>query len=267
MKTFTSRMLVPPYDLFAHEAAKLGIGAVSLDPDFTVRKHARHALDQQLPSLSKAAAEVAGVTLPKYETASAAERWVNYYGPAAKIPSVSFHRALLPSEVPADFFHNRLVFVGARIGPGFVGEHKDEFRTPSPYSWPEAGGRRPLFMPGIEVQATMCLNLLRGDWLRRWPLSVEAIIVTFAGLALGIGLVRFRPLLTTGLALAAIVLVAATAYLLFRLSPVWFPWLIVAAVQIPVAWLWSLNFNLAQMSRKKRRLEQLAQTDPTNGTP
>src|SRR5262249_47657271 len=109
---------------------------------------------------------------------------------------VSFHRALETNEFcPSGFFSNQVVFVGAKLKTFFSGERKDEYINPYTV--------KGQFIPGVEVQATQFLNLLRHDWLTRWPPFVENLIVLVCGLALGIGLARFRPLHATGVALLA----------------------------------------------------------------
>ena len=109
-------------------------------------------------------------------------------------------------------------------------------------------------MPGVEVQATAFLNLLRGDWLRRWSPATEGAIICVVGFLLGAGLVRARPIAATLLAAGALILLGTAAFFLFSKKLIWFPWLIVA-VQIVIAHAWSVITNAIQLYVQKRLYE------------
>jgi adenylate cyclase len=93
------------------------------------------------------------------------------------------------------------------------------------------------------VQATQFLNLIRGDWLIRFPRNAETIVIFLAGILSGFGLAFFRPLVATVLAILAVVVTTFTVFFLFQHCRIWFPWMIIVAVQIPVALFWSVIFN------------------------
>ena len=89
--------------------------------------------DDQIDSLSWAAATIAGAAVKKGGQNRYEPRWLGYYGPATTIPNVSLYWAVLtnsPDCVPAGFFSNKVVFVGAHLLTKFSGERKDEFPTP-----------------------------------------------------------------------------------------------------------------------------------------
>ena len=71
------------------------------------------------------------------------------------------------------------------------------------------------FMPAVEVHATMLLNLVRQDWLRRTPPAIEWGISLIVALVFGAGLTRFRPPMALLLALAGIAATTLVALLLF----------------------------------------------------
>ena len=108
-------------------------------------------------------------------------------------------------------------------------------------------------MAGVEGQATMFLNLVRGDWLSRFPPGSEILFIAGLGMLFGFGLVRFRSIAAIALAVAALVVVAAASYAAFR-QHLWFPWLIVA-VQVVVALTWSILYNSFQYYAQKRLME------------
>jgi adenylate cyclase len=235
-----------------------GVGSVELSPDhdLLVRRHSvRRTLDP-IPTLSWTTAELVGAGITGSPNQEEKPRWMNYYGPPAFLPWKSFSDALDPALVADDFFRGKVVFVGGRLKTKFVWERKDEFANPFS-AWVSGklmSDRRTLFMPGVEVQATAFLNLVRGDWLNRLPHRTEGILIVVLGLIFGAGLVRFRPIGATAVALAGFGIVMAAAYFLFTRRLTWFPWLIVG-VQIGAAHAWSVLFNSIQLYVQKRLYE------------
>ena len=252
-------------DPFLDAAADWGIVQLDTEEDLTVRRHLHVERDpnaEPFSSMSWQAAHLLGVPETEKLENRNTRRWMNYYGPPAfvfvsgdksekipgTIPGVSFWQAIETNVAcPAGFFSNKVVLVGSNIKTYFAADRKDEYR--SPYT-----GRN--FIPGVEVQATELLNLLRHDWLMRSSFVQEKWMVLLAGLLLGIGLTHFRPMTATWLALLAAVSVTVLAHYLFWHHRIWFPWLILVAVQIPVAWLWSIFFNSVSSYIQNRLLEQ-----------
>jgi len=233
-------------------AADFGFVGLRADKDFMVREHLHVIPDpnaEDFSSLSWQAARFLGQPDAQKPENRSIQRWMNYYGKKGTIPSISFHRALeVNASCPAGFFSNKVVFVGANTPTKFSGERKDEFVSP----YTSAGN----FLPGVEVQATQFLNLLRHDWLTRFSPRTEWAIVVLAGLVFGIGLALMRPLQATGAALLGAVLVTALAHYLFWRNRIWFPWLATVAVQIPIALLWSIIYNSVSSYIQNRLLEQ-----------
>ena len=110
-------------------------------------------------------------------------------------------------------------------------------------------------MPAVDVQATQFLNLLRGDWLIRMPRADETIVILLAGLLAGFGLVLFRPLQATLLAVCAMVVTTEAVFFCFNHYRLWFPWLIIVAVQLPIALLWSVVFNALRLHIQNKLYE------------
>ena len=81
------------------------------------------------------------------------------------------------------------MIIGARPMAGSFVERRDELR--SPYS---ARDERFLFMPAVEVHATLLLNLLHQDWLRRAAPISEWLTLLGVAVLFGYGLCFFRPL-------------------------------------------------------------------------
>src|SRR6185437_3329908 len=79
-----------------------------------------------------------------------------------------------------------------------------------------------------------------GDWLERPPLWAEAIVVILAGILLGGGLCRLRPLpaIWTALAVAVAVTLGSVSWSYFGNH--WFPYLVIVIGQVPVALAWAI---------------------------
>ena len=197
-----------PFDLLLDGAAGMGSAETLPDSDMVIR---RHTPEEQIPSLSWAAAEFLKADITRQEGQSAATRWVRYYGTPGWLPSRSYHLALDPQKTPDEFFRDKAVFIGGRLLTKMAAHRKDEYANPFSF-WitrnlaEESGG---FFSAGVEVQATEFLNLLRGDWLRRLPSSGERAIIAVVGLLFGLGLVHLRPFVAVAAALAGMALLAA----------------------------------------------------------
>jgi adenylate cyclase len=244
----TGRTLDQSAEPIRQAAAAEGTANFRPDPDRGNRLITRYFMaDATLPSLAWATAErlqVPAVTADK----SGQSFWLNYYGPPGTIPNLSYHTALVKGSVPGSFFSNKIVFIGSKPSAGLTGDKLEEFANP----YTRWTGK---FSPGVEVHATAFLNLLRHEGLQRLPPGVELLTLVLAGFILGYGLVLVQPLPATGLALGSALAVAAGTWMLTWHQHYWFPWLIVAAVQVPAACAWSVVFNSLQTYIEKRLLE------------
>ena len=247
-----AKTLVPPFSPFREAAAAIGSAEVVPDQDLIVRRHFHGGRDDPIPSLSWMAAELLKAEVTRDPQQRFSPRWVNYYGPPRRtIPSVSLYRALDTSAIPTGFFSNKVVFVGAHLLTKFSGERKDEYRTP--FSYWSAGEN--LFMPGVEVQAMIFLNLLRGDWLTEFHFFTEKLLILAVGLVFGYGLIQLRPPASVAVALAGMLGVTLADYLLFRYMRTWFPWTIMV-VQIFTALVCAIVFNSIRLYVQNKLYEQ-----------
>jgi len=254
--TFTadgSPTLIRAIDLFYDAAASaLGFVQVRADQDFIMRRHLHVPLEKEADSYSSytwEAATLVGASVTSDPKNRFTERWLNYYGPPGIIPNVSFHRALATNaHYPAGAFSNKVVFIGGSLKTKFSGERKDEYRTP--YT---KGGQ---FSPALDAQATQFLNLIRADWLNRFPAPAEWIVIVLAGILFGFGLSQFRPLTASGIAILGGLVITVIAHLLFWKFRLWFPWMIIIATQVPIALLWSVVFNSVQLYVQNKLYEQ-----------
>jgi CHASE2 domain-containing sensor protein len=178
-----------------------------------------------------------------------AARWLNFYGPAGTLPTVSYHRALETNALPRDFFAGKAVFIGQGDLITATGQTSDRHATPLS-RW--GGG----LSSGVEIQATAFLNLVRSEWLEKSSPGTEILLVLLAGSIFGFCLPRLRPWTATAVALTLAAAVATvTVYLTWEFHR-WFPWLIISAVQIPCALGWSILTYTKRLTEEKETLER-----------
>jgi len=242
-----------PFNLLLDNAAGMGSAETLPDSDTVIR---RHTPDDTIPSLSWVAADFLkpGTILP--EGGGGITRWTSYYGPPGWLPARSYHRVLDPRQTPDELLRGKAIFIGGKLLTKIAAHRKDEYANPFSF-WitrTQAASGVGFFAPGVEVQATKFLNLLRGDWLSRLSSGREHAIVAAVGILFGMGLLRLRPFLATGLALSGTALLAALFLLLFTREHIWFPFLILT-LQIGVALAWSIVFNSVQFYVEKRVME------------
>lgn len=253
----TGRKFDPPYSLL-RDAAKDRIGSAEYIPDgdLMIRRYLVGLPDQLVSSEAWVAAELIGASVITNEAVHRNAIYVNHYGPPGTIPGVSFYEAIDEEvKLPADFFKDKMVFVGAKTVTKYSGERKDEYATPfSTLSIRQGSDLK--FTCGAEIHATAFLNLIHQQWLKRFSPAQETWLIVLIGIGCGGLLVLCRPVAAILVGIALAVLVTGINYALFTQQYVWFPWLIPVLIQIPVAVLWSVTFNSVQLYVHNRLLEQ-----------
>lgn len=232
-KTVETASLELPQKRFLDAAAGYGIGHVDAPTTQVVRRHwpFESPGDDHFRSLGRAAAEVfSGSPLDK----RIQHQWLRYYGEHGPGEMMSYAAAL---GKPPGEFRDKVIFIGgwpkATRDPG--ASEPDKFCTPYTYSL--SGGEA---VGGVLVNATTFLNLVNKDWLRRAPAFVEIGLLLISSLLLGGGLLRLKPLHL----LIAVVVIFAALFFGFALfsywTNFWFPWLVIAGGQLPVAFIYGL---------------------------
>jgi CHASE2 domain-containing sensor protein len=223
-----------PAEIFL-DAARTNWGVAWLDPDLDLIVRKQWPFPSPGPStpaesfsLSWESALLAGAKLNNDEPR---ERWLRYYHEGTWT-RISYRHAL--KEQPANWFQNKIVFIGNQ--PQYTTPDKpepDKFRTPFTRWTGEATG-------GVDINITAFLNLMNGDWLERPPGWTEGIALVITGILLGAGLCRLRPLpaLSAGVIGAGVVTLGAVSWSYFGNR--WFPWLVIAAGQVPCALAWAI---------------------------
>jgi adenylate cyclase len=240
--------VLAPTKLLRKAASGYGIVAFRpVDPDYAVRQMYLRGTSV-VPTATWSAAQALGAKITHESRETIGPLWINYYGPRDTFSSVNIAQALDPDGIPPGYFKDRIVLVGPRSAVGYLGLGKDEFATP--YSrW---NGQ---FSPGLEVHATILLNLLRNQWLTRMAPNQEAALIVFIGVLAG-SLAFLRPLTAALLAAIVSVGIACGASWLVWNQRTWFAWLIPAAVQMPLGLAWAVGSQYLLESRRRKELRR-----------
>ena len=243
----SQQRIAAPIPVLRRAAAGWGLLAFQpVDPDYGVRQI--YTGNDRVPTSTWKSAELLGAPATREPRISPIRRWVNYYGPRDTFASVNIAQALDPAGVPPGYFKDRIVMVGGRSVVSALAVGRDEFATP--YS------RRGQFSPGVEVHATILLNLLRGDWLTRWPAQWETIAVIAIGVIAGaLSLLRPGIPVIAAAALGSFAIACAAVWLVWY-QRLWWPWLIPAAIQMPIGLVWSVGSQYLLESRRQKELRR-----------
>ena len=242
------KTIAPPINPLRKAAAGWGILAFDpVDPDYGVREIFLGT--SLVPTSTWKAAEVLGAKVTRESRENPVKRWINYYGPRNTFSSVNFAQALDSEGLPSGYFKDKIVLVGGRsaVSSSLHGA-RDEFATP--YSTANHQ-----FSPGLEIHATILLNLLRGEWLTRMSENWETIIIVVIGLVAA-GLSALRPPLAAILALSVAIAIACFACWFVWNQRIWFDWLVPVAVQIPLGLSWSVGSQYLLESRRRKQLRK-----------
>lgn len=250
--------LIPPNDQLLAVADDFGLVALMHDRNFTVRELVTGTPDE--PSLTwKAAAALDGNL--REEDRLSSKRWINYVGPPRRTddsdsaPAILSMRASEVLDGVPSLLRDKVVVVGAK--PGIVGAELGLDLFSTPFNRFDRRGDLPL-MSGVEVQANLLINLMRANWLTRSGGNFDTFMVICAGLLAGFGFTRLRPLRGVIAALLCVALLISAGIASMNLAKVWFPWSVVAFLQVPVALGWGATsrFYIERHFRVKLSEEQ-----------
>jgi adenylate cyclase len=252
-------------ELISTNVADIGSVEMWVSRDLILRAHSPNA---QVSSLSWTAAKFVGAPITTNIDAEAFQpswdvgvpkSWIQYYGPPNWLPAERFSDALAPGVVPDERFRDKTVFIGAKVITKLAHERNDAYRNPFSF-WltgekQEQDNEQSPLIFGVEIQATMFLNILRGDWLRQLPLAWERWVFIILGALIGYGLMRLRPFFAIGVAVLAFALVVLVSREIFIRQLIWFPWLILC-VQIAFALICSVAVNSVRLYVENRMFVQ-----------
>jgi CHASE2 domain-containing sensor protein len=219
----------PPREPFRSAAATWGITYVGLDRrDDVLRQH--YPGTETDPSIAWVAATALGAPITTNENARVSERWMRYYSASNVFDTLSYHAVF---DRASGYFKDKTIVVGGKPSTRYLGEQIEQFRTPYTLATGDS-------MSGVMLQATMLLNLLRGDWLMRLAPWAEFLAILAVSFAAGFGLRLFRPLPAAAAAAVFALFVVGAGILSARYTGLWFPWVTLAGIVMPAGWLFSL---------------------------
>ena len=217
-----------------------------VDIDYAVRQ--MYFGTSRVPTATWKAAELLAAPVTREPRDSPVVRWLNYYGPRDTFASVNIAQAIDPEGLPPGYFKDKIVMVGGRSAVGGIAVGRDEFATP--YTRLNAQ-----FSPGVEVHATILLNLLRSEWMTRMAQNWETILIVAAGILAGaLALLRLAFTVVAGV-VASLAIGAGACWLAWH-EQIWMPWLIPAGVQIPVGLVWAIGAKYLLESRRRKELRK-----------
>ena len=258
--------LIPPNDQLIGAADDFGIVALVSGKNYMVRELITGTPDE--PSLSWKAAAALGGKLNE-EDRLQPKRWLNYAGPPRRpgktnqAPAiVSLGASEVMGGVPS-LLRDKIVVVGAK--PGIVGEELGLDLFSTPFHRLDARGNLPL-MSGVEIQANGLINLLRQNWLVRSSSRFDTFLVVFSGVLAGFLFAWLRPLRAVIAAVLCVGLLVAAGIAVMTQGNAWFPWSVVAFLQIPVALGWGSGsryyierFFRVKLGREQQQLKDTFQ--------
>jgi adenylate cyclase len=242
---FNQSQLQEPYAPFANAAAAVANVELPTDADGVIR-YAFPAREGR-PGLALAAYELAtGDTSQR----TADPRFLDYYGPARTIKTVSIYQALDPKKyLPPEFFKDKLVFVGASqdAAPGLA--PKDAFLTPF-----RGTGVGTTF--GVEIHAALAADLLERRQVHLPDRRFEMAFLFLLPLVASLTFLALGPLAGGA---AFVVMLAGPwlmAYFAFVRFNLWLPAVIPSFVQLPVSYGLSLIWYYLTTVRDREKIKR-----------
>jgi adenylate cyclase len=173
-------------------------------------------------------------------------RYLDFYGPAGSITTVSYHRLLKgpPYAVP---LRGKAVLVG--FSERFEVQKEDYFHTV--FSQPDG-----VYLSGVEIAATAFGNLLEARSVTPLAASTDLLTVATFGLAMGIllFLLSAHAVVPAACALAGGYLCAASYA--FASNDLWIPVVIPVAFQAPLALAGALFWRYADTRKERHQIQE-----------
>ena len=174
-------------------------------------------------------------------------RFLNFIGPAGRIPAIGFDQALrsIDTNSDANSFRGKVVFVGyTEVSDAEQVEH---FST----VFSSANG---IDLSGVEIAATAFLNLVEDSSIRTLPLWCSALIVFLAGLAVTTICLLFNLRLAIPVAVTLAVGYLGLALHLFSSEHLWLPIVAPLFVSAPAGIAYATTRKYADARRQRDRV-------------
>ncbi len=164
--------------------------------------------------------------ITNYSRGSSDHFWINYYGPPGSLTNFTSDELLNSAETLRPTFEQKVVFVGQGSAitdePGLT----DRYKTPLSPTGTSSG---------VEIHATAFANAIGNQWIEDLSKLGEGSLVLLVGLVSGICFVRWTPRRALIIAAVGALLISTSALLLFQFANRFFPWLVIAGIQMLAA--------------------------------
>ena len=238
---YTQEMAIEPIPILREEAST-GIVTIPLDRDHVVRRFYPLRKGERLFS-----EEISRVHSGKsYSIPENA--YISYAGPPRSFRTVSYYQALKPDLfLPKNYFRGKIVLVGRAIksSPEPQRTHPDVFAVPFIFS------KMSSFMSGVEIQANMVNDLLKGEFVTRGNRLLSLFIFLLMGLMGSLLQIRWKPMMSAVMTVICFSLYLMAAYYIFEQFRLWIPTLsVVLSISLPYTF---FGIEAYVQSEKKRR--------------
>jgi CHASE2 domain-containing sensor protein len=172
---------------------------------------------------------------------------INYYGPPGSIPEVSAYKVLKdPLDTNIARFRGKIVFMGSAVPASAAFTVKDAFFVP--------GSSQSAV--GVEVHSTVVSNILRHEWIKRFPPEFELPILNGVVVLIAFLLGRLNP--RVGMVSAGFFVVAwlVGAYLAFT-HHLFIPGVNLCLIVIPLMLLCTMLTKLKVLRERYARMQKM----------
>ena len=212
-ENYIQETLIEPIPVLK-ENSFTGIVTIQLDRDNVVRKF--YPIKEHEILFAK---QVARLHIKK-EFDIQKNSYISYIGPPDSFTTVSYYQALDPSVfLPKNFFRGKVVIIGKSLKNIVEPEkqHPDIFATPFLFSI------KSRLTSGVEIQANMVADFLRGAFVTRLGRFESIILFLILGLIGSFLQIKWRPVFSGILAFSAFTIYIGIAYAIFQANRIWIP--------------------------------------------
>ena len=183
---------------------------------------------------------------------SGSSRYLNFYGPAGSIRTISYHRlvdteAVHPFPEKPRLPKNAAVFVG-QTDSNWIKTH-DEFYT----TFSSESGHH---LSGVEIAATAFANLLEDKGV--YPLGLTGRLMLLAGWSVLVVLISLY--LNTLFSIAGLALLSGIYFTIalgqFKSGGIWYPLVVPLLIQLPAAFVTGLLTKYRKVSIERRNIRE-----------
>ena len=244
---YTMEELLEPYELFSKNVETIALAKMTEEFGYIRRFFVpRSQMTKNIPIMYEAAAGYRALdpSLP------GPRDFVKYYGPPDTITTVPYHQVLNPdSRLPANYFKDKIIFVGLKflteVGPA----QKDSYRT-------SFDSVRTMF--GVEAQASATANLLEKSWVKRSSKFTEGLCMFLLVAGLCIAIFSLRPQWGGVIVLSSIALWSILSFVL-AISGFFIPGIIFFYTILPLAYFASTFVYYILTYRNQQQVEKAFQ--------